>query len=404
MMRTMRGAMIAALLALLAAPGCGARKGAAGMVRSSVLGTYPKETTALLVLEVKKIRSLRPDTPWIKDMAALGDRQDGPFHEIIRRLGPEVLGRLERLSLAVVPRANSSVEYAILAEGSFDGAKMREALGGGDSLTLVETGETDFSAALLQDASLALGPKSVLDRMRENAASRGHGLDGNAAILSPLERVRPEAQLWGAVDCRSLLRLFKEGSVASSDLGRMPLDSVAVQSLVSIAFRGMIGDSVDLDVYGQADAEANAKTLADAARGLVALGRVGAGRDQAREWFDFLDGIRIDQRGTEVTLRAAIPSKTMESFVAKMTASSRPAAAESPLPAHESSLESGPARRGTAQGAAIPAPPPSKSAPRPPAASPRSPVPPADSSPPEGSPARPVPAPQGTQTPAAGAP
>src|SRR5262245_46659953 len=136
-MRMMRGAIVAALLALLAAPGCGARKGAAGMVRSSVLGTYPKETAALLVLEIKKIRALRPDTPWIKDMAALADRQDGPFSEIIRRLGPEILGRLERLSLAVVPQ-NESVGYAVLAEGSFDGAKLREALGGSDSLTLAE--------------------------------------------------------------------------------------------------------------------------------------------------------------------------------------------------------------------------------------------------------------------------
>ena len=373
-MRKMRGAIVAALLALLAAPGCGARKGAAGMVRSSVLGTYPKETAALLVLEIKKIRALRPDAPWIKDMAALADRQDGPFREIIGRLGPELMGRLERLSLAVVPRADSSVGYAVLAEGSFDAAKLREALGGSDFLTLVETGETDFSAALLQDTSLALGPKSVLDRMRENATSRGHGLDGNAAILSPLEKVRPEAQLWGALDCRSLQRMFKERPVAS-DFGKMPLDSPVVQSLVSIAFRGMIGDSVDLDLYGRADAEANAKTLAEAARGLVALGRVGAGRNQAKEWFDFLDGIRIEQRGAEISLRASIPSKTMESLVGQMKTSSQPPAAES--------------AREPAQASTIQAPSTSKSPPR-------SPV---GSAPPVGSSGQSAPAPRGTQTP-----
>ncbi|HKB06913.1 MAG TPA: hypothetical protein VKF61_01400 [Candidatus Polarisedimenticolia bacterium] len=379
-MRKMRGAFVAALLALLAAPGCGARKGAAGMVRSSVLGTYPQETAALLVVEIKKIRALRPDTPWIKDMAALADRQDGPFREIIGRLGPELMGRLERLSLAVVPQADSSVGYAILAEGSFDAAKLREALGGSDSLTLVETGETDFSAALLQDTNLALGPKSVLDRMRENAASRGHGLDGNAAILSPLERVRPEAQLWGALDCRSLQRLFKARPAASSDFGKMPLDSPIVQSLVSIAFRGMIGDSVDLDLYGRADAETNAKTLAEAARGLVALGRVGAGRDQAKEWFDFLDGIRIEQRGAEISLRASIPSKTMESLVGQMKASSQPPA---PEPPHE-----------PAQASTMPAPSTPKSPPRPPAGS----------APPAGSSGRTAPAPRGTQTPGAAGP
>ena len=282
-MRTMRAVVATALLLLAASPGCGARKGAAGLVRSSSLGTFPRESVALLVLEVGKIRALRPDTPWLKDMASLADREDGPFQQIIKRLGPDVLARLQRLSLAVVPRPERIVGFAVLAEGAFEAAKMREALGGSDFLTLVGTEQTDFSAALLPDGSLALGPKGVLEAMRANGASRGRGLDANQEVLDPLESVRPEAQFWGAVDCRGLQRSFKEAP-ASGDLGKLPLGSAAVQSLVSIAFRGMVGDSVDLELFGRADAEANAKTLADAARGLLALGRMGAGRDQAKEW------------------------------------------------------------------------------------------------------------------------
>src|SRR6266540_1390442 len=219
-MRTMRGAALAAALGVLVATGCGGRRGAAGEVRSSALGTYPRESVALLVLEIKKIRGMRPDTPWLKDMAALANRQGGPFQEVIHRLGPEFLARLDRLSLAVVPRPDRTAAYGILAEGTFDGVKVRQALGDNDVLTLAETGQMDVSVALLPGGSLALGPKGVLEIMSANAASRGHGLDASPEILTPLQRVRPEAQFWGALDCRSLQRLFKEAS-ASPGLGAL---------------------------------------------------------------------------------------------------------------------------------------------------------------------------------------
>lgn len=401
-MRTMRGAALAAALGVLAASGCGGRKGAAGAVRSSAIGTYPRESVALLVLEIKKIRGMRPDTPWLKDMASLADREGGPFQEITRRLGPEFLARLDRLSLAVVPRPDRTVGYGILAEGEFDGAKVREALGDSDVLTLVETGQMDVSVALLPGGGLALGPNSVLQTMRANAASRGHGLDANPEILTPLEKVRPEAQFWGAIDCRSLQRLFKEAS-ASPDLGHLPLGSAPVQSLVSIAFRGTLADSVDIDLFGQTDADKDARTLADAARGLVALGRVGAGREQASAWLDFLDAIHIDQKGAEVNLRASIPAKTMESFVAQMMSAPRPAT-ETPLREPAPGPAKEPRQAGRAAGTVPAAPaPPAKPAPRNPAASPAPSAPPHGSSPPADSPS-PAPAPGGKQTPSAGAP
>src|SRR3989442_8807353 len=160
-----------------------------------------------------------------------------------------------------------------------------------------------------------------------------------------------------------------------------------MQSLVSIAFRGMVADSVDLELFGHADAEAHAKTLADAARGLVALGRVGAGRDQAKEWGDFLDGIHIDQSRADVNLRASIPAKTIQSFVGQMMSTPRPAAEAHPSgAAPEPSAESVSAGRAPRRVPAPPSPPPSKAAPPQPGGSPPAPPPPAPSSPPTGNP------------------
>ena len=59
-------ALAAALGILALASACGRKGGAAGVVRASVLGTYPKESVALLVLEVKKVRTLGEDVPWMK--------------------------------------------------------------------------------------------------------------------------------------------------------------------------------------------------------------------------------------------------------------------------------------------------------------------------------------------------
>jgi len=358
-----------------------------------------------MVMEVKKIRAFHPDTPWMKEMASRSGRQGGAIAGILTRLGPEVLSRLDRLSLAVVPRPDRTVAYGVLAEGTFDGPKVREALGGESSLTLIETGNLDFSVVVLKDGSVALGPRSVLDTMLANDVARGHGLDENPAILTALEDVRQEGQVWGAVDCRSLQSLFKQ-SPGTTDLTGLSLSSAPVQSLMSISFRGMIGDTVDIDVYGRADAEANARTLADAARGLVALGRVGAGRDQAREWLDLLDGILISQSGSSLVLRASIPAKSMESFVGQIM-SSRQSAAEAQAPASVAAPEPLPADgRGAAGGIPSPAP----AAPRQKTAPPKPAVPLHTIAPSSGparsgdSPSRPAPEPQDTRTPEEGAP
>jgi hypothetical protein len=352
-------------LGMLAALACNQKRGAAGLVKSSALGTFPKETAALLVIEIKKVKKLGADLPWVQNLASMADSDGGPFKEVVKRFGKDTMSQVDRLSLAVVPASDNRVGYGVLAEGSFDTARMREAIGGQDILPLVEVpGKLDFSISVLPDGSLALGPREVLEVMRRNAGARGHGLDSNELLLKPLEKVRTEAQFWGTIDCRRLTEIVQQSS-ESGDLAGLPLSSKAARSLLSLAFRGTIGDSTEIDLMGQADAEASAKTLADAARGLIALGRVGAGRDRAKEWLEFLDGIHIAQSGTDVTLRASVPSKTMQTFVGRMVSTEQ----VSPTPAVEPGGT--PRLPGPAKGSPPAAPSPGKpspSAPAPPAA------------------------------------
>jgi hypothetical protein len=402
---TARPAALLLLTALLGTmvPACSGRRGAAGLVRSSSLRTYPQDTAALLVLEVKKIRSGGPDPSWITNLASMAGRDQGPIADTLRRLAPHILKDLDRLSLAVVPRGEHGVGYGVLAEGNYGEGKLRQALGGQGLLTLVETGSIDLSAVVLKDGSLALGPKSVLETMLANDAGRGHGLDESPAILDPLESVRPEAQVWGAIDCRSLQKLFQ---TQAGDLPGLALKSAPMQSLVSIGFRGMVAEAVDIDLYGRADGAANAKSLADAARGIVALGRVGVGRDQAGDWLALLDSIRIDQSGPAITLRASVPARTMESFVGRMKSIQAPEAGTPPA-APEAGASPSPEPPGPTvlQGPkTVPPAPQSPSAPSKAAAPPRKPPSSAPSPPRAGSASRPTPGPRSTRTPSDEAP
>jgi len=137
------------------------------------------------------------------------------------------------------------------------------------------------------------------------------------------------------------------------------------------------------------------------------LGRVGASRDEAREWLELLDGIRISQGGPGIVVHASIPAKTMESFVAQMIAS-RPPAGEARAPV-AAAAPAGPQTPAGRPGAVAPAAPGSaasqaKTVPRKPVESSRKESQSTVSAPPGDRPSRPAPEPQSTRTPSDGAP
>jgi hypothetical protein len=285
------------------------------VVRGGLLGAFPRESVGLLVVEVKTLRGLGAGAPWMQEMARIAER--GPFREIEERFGRETLNGLDRVGLAIVPQAGSKVAYGIVGEGSFDQEKMREALGGQEILTMIEVeGRPDLSVTILEGGHLGVGPRSVLEVIRTNAARRGSGLDDNGALLGLLDRVRPTSQVWGAVDFKTLASLTQEFA-RSRGQGETSLTPPQMRSLQSLAFEGTFGRKVDYRLLGVADTEDHAKTLADAARGLIALGRMGASQEGGALWLELLDGISIDQTGLDLNLRGSIAEKTLAALARK---------------------------------------------------------------------------------------
>jgi hypothetical protein len=269
----------------------------------------------LLVVEVKALRVPEPGVPWMQEMARIAE--EGPFREIKERFGMDAFKDLDRIGLAIVPQADNKVAYGIVAEGAFDGEKMRQALGGQEIVTMIEVeGRPDFSVTVLQGGGIAVGPRSVLEVIRANAARRGSGLDDNRALLALLAKVQPTSQVWGAVDFRTLASLTQEFA-RTQGKGESNLTPPQIRSLKALAFEGRIGKTVEYRLLGLADAEDHAKTLAEAARGLIALGRMGASREGGAMWLELLEGISIDQSGTTVNLRGSIAEKTLAALAEK---------------------------------------------------------------------------------------
>jgi hypothetical protein len=316
-------------------------------VRNGALGALPRESVALLVLEVKALRAREPVAAWLRDAASGAGRQEA-LEQVRTRFGAQVIDRLERLSLAILPLEGVTMGWVVLAEGAFDEAAVREAIGGQEILTLFEvSGRPDLSVTVLKGGSLAFGPRAVLVGVRANTARRGSGLDANSALLDLLGKIRPDAaQLWGAVDYKPLARLARRAAESEGIRDLALSKAPGVESLVALTFQGSLDDTLRFVLTGRTDAETSAKTLADAARGLVALARMAAGQDSAKAWSEALEGIMIDQKGKEVTLHGAIALPTVAALAKMMkfappSAPVQAGAAAAPGPA----LLPGPARK-----------------------------------------------------------
>lgn len=332
------------LLVLLAASACARKGDAAKAVRDSDLRFLPRDTAGLAVLEVARFQDREAVVRWLDDFL----RQAGGEHgaaAIGRALGKPLLEKVDRAALAVIPRQGGA-SYAFLAEGPFEEKTVRGLTGENGLVTLFEMAgssdtagpgggalPTDVSLLALPRNHLALGPRAVLEELRARIAHPAEGLE-SGPLLPVLKHVDSLRQVWGGFDVAAMAALQPgTGQVPS----QVPIATLS-KNLRALAFEAAFDKTVEFDLVGLAEGESGAKTLADAARGLVAIARVSASQgaagrapagappsagtgsssaaaDPARVWFDFLDGLKIDQQGSEVRLRGRLDAATARAFL-----------------------------------------------------------------------------------------
>lgn len=322
------------MLAVMSAAAIGCSRSAidaATAVRQSDLRFLPENTVGLAVVEVARFEDKAAIGRWLDDFSKQAGA--GGLDRVRAVLGPDAIEKLDRLALALVPAAGST-QYAVIAEGRFEEQTVKNLTGGGGIVTLVEVGTApDLSIMPLPKNHLALGPRSVLEQVKalSEAGAADAGL-AKAPVMKVLSRVSPAKQIWGGIDYGVLSGLLEEGG---RDGGGSPVAGFA-RSLRALAFQGAIDEDVQFDLIGLADGEPGAKTLADAARGLVAIARVGASQganraaegaagdadpaaESARAWMRFLDGVRIDQEKDEIRVHGTLDGAMARSLAGSAT-------------------------------------------------------------------------------------
>jgi hypothetical protein len=329
------GAVLLALLAAIAfAPSACAPKPptSSRVIRDSSLRLLPSETVGLAVVEVARMRDREAVGRWLDDLA--GATGQGTVADTVRAtLGKDWLAQVDRIALALVPGAAGLTSYAFLAEGRFDEAKMKTLTGGQEILTLIEVADRpDLSLTVLPGGQLAAGPRAVLTTLRANLGRAAGGLAGSR--LAPmLDRVDPTSQAWGAIDYAPLADLARGAMQGRGTTVNIP-PAGSKGTLLGVAFQTSLDKTIEFDLVGVADAEPAAKQLADAARGLVALARMGASQSKDAIWLGFLDSLRIDQKSDAIHLHGTLGSDLLrviaDRWHAPQGAPTTPTPAEAP--------------------------------------------------------------------------
>ncbi len=306
------------------------------VIRASSLRLLPSETVGLAVVEVARMHDREAVGRWLGDLAG-ATGQGAVAGTVQATLGKDLLEKVDRIALALVPGAAGLTSYAFLAEGRFEEAKMKTLTGGQEILTLIEVaGRPDLSLTVLPGGQIAAGPRDVLTSLRANLGRATGGLAGSR--LAPfLDRVDPTSQAWGAIDYGPLADLARGAMQGHGTAVNIP-PAGSKGTLLGVAFQTSLEKSVEFELVGVADAEPAAKQLADAARGLVALARMGASQSKDATWLGFLDGLRIDQKSEAIHLRGTLGPDLLRVVADRWRASSNaPSAASSGAPPTDTS-------------------------------------------------------------------
>jgi hypothetical protein len=308
-----------AVLALMALVACGRSEPTArDAVRSTALRYLPADTAGVAVVEAKRIEDRAALARWLED-AGRGMAGQPGLAGLRAILGGPLLEKVDRVALALIPGAAAPAPagWTALFEGRFDEKLVRSLDAESKVVTLIEmAGGPEVAVTVLAPTQIAVGPSAILQRVRAVADRKGDGFE-KAPLLALLETVHPTAHAWGAIDYAPLAHMA--GAALSPPPGESPGGPARVpgMDLRGVAFEGHLAEDVAFEVVGVAKDGPAAKKLADAARGLLALARMGASQGSDKAWLEFLDGMSVVDGKEEVRLNGRLTMAMLEAVAGR---------------------------------------------------------------------------------------
>ncbi len=269
------------------------------------LSLLPKESAFLFSIDMKRLAATDLYKKIKEDTEALEK-----YNEFVEKTGVDPEKHLERIVLAIPPDVEETQEVAVAIFGIFDREKILSAI--------EEEGEVETSTyeglevysftpedepmgmSFLAEGCLGFGGQESIKRMIELSKGKGESLEANAEMMDVLKDVNQENMFWGA-------GLIPEDYKQKAKANPM---TQSFASLRSIILSVNAEKGFDFFMLSRSDVEEDAKLMADAMKGFVALGKMGAG--EKPDLLEMLDKIEIGSKKNEVTISMHLSEELME--------------------------------------------------------------------------------------------
>ena len=310
----------------------GQRRVSAGTIQPdrSSLALVPAQATSLFGLDLDALRATALYATWQR-RNPIGKHDPG-YDEFLARTGFDV----ERDLAAVTGAAwNNGAQPALLAVATarYDPAAVSAFLKekgaavemyGGVELLAPDGRHTkpgqDYPALVLQlpdrPNTILAGTSTAVKQALDLRVYSAYSVLNNQALLGLAQKIGAENQVWavsvapGAFLSQRLPQAPGPGAAAQANIMRI------LQGLQASTVAANASNGLRLLAEGACASAADAQTLADAARGLLAMLRLMAPANQPQA-IELLNALHIEQQQSKVTLTAAIPLQLLEELAQK---------------------------------------------------------------------------------------
>ena len=269
------------------------------------LTLLPKDSTFLFSVDMKKLAATALYNKIKEDTKTLEK-----YNEFVEKTGVDPEKHVERIILAIPPDVEETQEVAIVVFGTFDREKILSAIEEkGEIETSTYEGldvysftpdDEPMSMSFLAEGCIAFGGQESIKRMIELSKGKGESIEANAEMMDVLKDIHQEDMFWGA-------GLIPEGYKQKAMANPMTKSFASLRSII-LSINAEKG--FDFFMLSRSDVEEDAKLMADAMKGFVALGKMGV--SEKPDILEVLDKIVVESKKNEVTISMQLSEDLME--------------------------------------------------------------------------------------------
>lgn len=306
----------------------GVRLVSAGTVQPDVaaLALMPPETSALIGLDIDGLRSTLLYPAWKEKADAKMRDQD--YQDFVSRTGFDPERDLASVTagawkesdkpafLAVV---NARYSRASVAAFLTEKGSVTENYRGYDLFRSRHSRHSDGALALVDDHTILAGTLPAVKRALDQKAQPGPSAVNNSALVDRVSVISSENQAWAvSLDPGSFLpRGIGVAIPGEASTRHTPAANAfrILQTLEGSTVAVNATSGIRLLLEGVCASEEDARTLADAARGLLAMGRLAAPANHP-EWLQIVMAFRVEQDQKQVRMTGNIPAELLNRLLA----------------------------------------------------------------------------------------